>query len=349
MLENQSFFTVDFRLGDERNYMKIFFPFKYLFIILFFSLSTFKVSAQSDNPAIATLLKVEGAVKVFNDISPQGSHGRHGMLLFTGNKILTSDKSKTTIEYRDGSRVRLFENSTIVLELSEEQSTKKRTFKFQLALKSGSLRGFFVKGHQRTKIRTPTADIGIKGSSVRISENNNEATVSLTEGQVEVSNLNSRIILNPGQWLTRFDRNTDLTQNVGNIPNLLYLKTAEYELDFRNEESIQLDLSVQLQNSISRKPLKRNGLVIFESDYKSIRLPKPFMLNERGFARVLIGIYPPSLKNPEFKGLITIRAFMDGKGFDDVAEGLLVLKILNLGQNRTLLIDPNEGVSKKQN
>jgi hypothetical protein len=171
----------------------------------------------------------------------------------------------------------------------------------------------------------------------------------LTEGQVEVSNLNSRIILNPGQWLTRFDRNTDLTQNVENIPNLLYLKTAEYELDFRNEESIQLNLSVQLQNRISRKSLKRNGLVIFESDYKSIRLPKPFMLNERGFARVLIGIYPPSLKNPEFKGLITIRAFMDGKGFDDVAEGHLVLKILNLGQNRTLLIDPDEGVSKKQN
>ena len=90
-------------------------------------------------------------------------------------------------------------------------------------------------------------------------------------------------------------------------------------------------------------------LVIFESDYKRIRLPKPFMLNERGFARVLIGIYPPSLKNPEFKGLITIRAFMDGIGFDDVAEGHLVLKILNLGQKRTLLIDPDEGVSKKQN
>ncbi|MDG1486908.1 MAG: FecR family protein, partial [SAR324 cluster bacterium] len=256
--------------------------------------------------------------------------------------------SKSTVEYRDGSRVRLFQNSTLVLNLSEEQTTNKRTFKLQLTLKNGSLRGRFVKGLQRTKIRTPTALIGIKGTSVRISENNNKATVSLTEGQVEVSNLYSSTTLNPGQWLTDFDRNTDLTQNVTQIPNLLFLKTAEYELDFRNAKSKQLDFSVQLQNSISGKSITRSGQVIFESDYKNIRLPKRFMLNDRGFARVLIGLDPPSLTDPEFKGLITIRAFMDGEGFDDVTEGHLVLKILNLGRKRTLLLDPDKGVSIKE-
>ena len=328
--------------------MRIFFPFKYLFIILILSLSVAEVTAQSENPAIATLLNVDGTVKVFNEKYPKGRHGSHGMLLFTGNKILTSANSKTTVEYRDGSRVRLFQNSTLVLNLSLEQSTIKRTFKFQLTLKSGSLRGRFVKGLQRTKIRTPTAIIGIKGTSVRISENNNKATVSLTEGQVEVSTLSSKAILNPGQWLTDFDRNTDLTQNVIQTPNLLSLKSAKYELDFRNGKSKQLDFSVQLQNSISRKSLKRSGKVIFESDYKYIRLPKRFLLNEQGFARVVIGLDPPSLTDPEFKGLITIRAFMDGEGFDDVNEGHLVLKILNLGQKRTLLIDPDKGVSKKE-
>lgn len=328
--------------------MRIYFPFKYLFIIFLFSLSSAQGSAQSENPAIATLLNVDGAVKVFNENSPKGRQGSHGMLLFAGNKILTSAKSKSTVEYRDGSRVRLFQNSTLVLNLSEEQTTNKRTFKFQLTLKSGSLRGRFVKGLQRTKIRTPTALIGIKGTSVRISENNNKATVSLTEGQVEVSNLYSSTTLNPGQWLTDFDRNTDLTQNVTQIPNLLSLKTAEYELDFRNAKAKQLDFSVQLQNSISGKSITRSGQVIFESDYKNIRLPKRFLLNDRGFARVLIGLDPPSLTDPEFKGLITIRAFMDGEGFDDVTEGHLVLKILNLGRKRTLLLDPDKGVSKKE-
>ncbi|MGY8700364.1 MAG: hypothetical protein ACKVJ3_04305 [bacterium] len=79
------------------------------------SLSVAEVTAQSENPAIATLLNVDGTVKVFNEKYPKGRHGSHGMLLFTGNKILTSANSKTTVEYRDGSRVRLFQNSTLVL------------------------------------------------------------------------------------------------------------------------------------------------------------------------------------------------------------------------------------------
>ena len=327
--------------------MQIFFPSRFLFIIFILSLCLTEVKAQNENPAIAALINVDGNVKVFNEKSPKGRHGSHGMLLFSGNKIITSANSKATVEYRDGSSVRLFQNSTLVLNLSLEQATIHRTFKFQLTLKKGSLRGHFVKGLQSTKIRTPTAIIEIIGTSVRVSESNNKATVSLTEGKVEVSNISSKVILNPGQWLPNFDRNTDLIQNVAQIPNLLSLKTAKYELDFRNGKSKQLDFSVQLQNSISGKSVKRSEKVIFESDYKYIRLPKRFLLNDQGYARVVIGIDPPRLTDPEFMGLISIRAFMDREGFDGVNEGHLVLKVIKLGQERTLLIDPDKGVSKK--
>ena len=336
-------------MGDDRNYMRIFSPSKYLFIIILFSFSVVEVKAQIKNPAIAILTNVEGNVKVFNENSSKGNRGSHGMLLFSGNKIITSANSKTTVEYRDGSRIRLFQNSILVLNLSLEQSTTKRTFQFQLTLKSGSLRGRFVKGLQSTTIHTPTAVIKIIGTSVRISENNNKATVSLTEGQAVVSTPSSKVVLNPGQWLSDFDRNTDLTQHVAQLPNLLSLKSAEYELNFRNGKSKRLDFSVQLQNISSGKSLKRNGKVIFRSDYKYIRLPNRFLLNEQGFARVAIGLDPPSLKDHEFRGLITIRAFMDGVGFEDVNEGHLVFKIMNLGQKSTLLIDPDKGVSRKAN
>jgi hypothetical protein len=39
---------------------------------------------------------------------------------------------------------------------------------------------------------------------------------------------------------------------------------------------------------------------------------------------------------------------MDDDGFDDVAEGHLVLKIHNLGKKRTLLIDPDNGVVERK-
>ena len=329
--------------------MRFFSSSKSLLIITALCFSTQFSSAQSSEPAIASLLKVEGAVEAVTAKSPKGRRGINGMLLFSGDKINTAENSKATIEYRDGSRVRLFQNSQLVLNFAEEQATSKRTFKYQLSLNKGSLRGRFLKRLQRTRIRTPTAQIGVKGTTVRIRDNNNRATVSLTEGQVEVSNLSSKTLLNPGQWLPDFGRAEDLTEKISPLPNILHLKTFDYELDFRDGKSKQLKFSVQLQHGISAKTVARSGLVVFESDYYRIRLPKRFMLDKKGFARVLVGIDPPRLSEPGFKGLITIRAFMDQDGFDDVAEGSLVLKILNADKKRTLLINPEGNVTEKNN
>ena len=158
--------------------MRFFCSSKNLLILATFCFSTHFSSAQSSGSAIASLLQVEGAVKAVTAKSQKGRRGINGMLLFAGNKINTAENSKATIEYRDGSRVRLFQNSQLVLNFSEEQATSKRTFKFQLSLNKGSLRGRFLKRLQRTRIRTPTAQIGIKGTTVRIKDNNNRATVS---------------------------------------------------------------------------------------------------------------------------------------------------------------------------
>ena len=192
--------------------MRFFCSSKRLLLIASFCFSTQFASAQTSKPAIATLIQAEGSGEAVTAKSPKGRRGIDGMLLFAGDKISTAGNSKATIEYRDGSRVRLFQNSQLILNLSEEQATSKRTFKFQISLKKGSLRGRFLKGLQRTRIRTPTAQIGVKGTTVRIKDNDNRATVSLTEGQVEVSNLSSKTLLNPGQWLPDFGRAEDLTE-----------------------------------------------------------------------------------------------------------------------------------------
>jgi len=69
-------------------------------------------------------------------------------------------------------------------------------------------------------------------------------------------------------------------------------------------------------------------------------------LDANGFARVLVGIDPPRIDDSKFRGLITIRAFMDEDGFDDVAEGNLVLKIRNSGKIRTIILDPDKGITE---
>lgn len=299
------------------------------------------------NP-VASIVNLEGIVKIQTKESQKFKYARDGMLLFNGNKIITSINSKTGILYRDGSKVRIFQNSELILNLSEENFNKKRNFKYLLTFKKGSLRGRFMKDLQNTNIRTPSAIIGIKGTTFRVSEKNNDSTVSLTEGKLEVKNLSSSITIETGQWLNGFGPNTNLAKKVSFLPNILALKTNFYEIDFKEGDSKQIELSIQIQNRISEKIIKRSGSLALESDYKKINLPRKILLDERGFAKILIQIDPPSLNEPKFFGLIKIRAFVDDEGFDEVAEGLLVLKIKNYRKKRTILIHPDRGIFEKK-
>ena len=74
--------------------MRFFFSSKSLLIIAAFCFSTQFASAQSTEPAIATLLQVEGAVEAVTAKSPKGRRGKNGMLLFAGNKISTAEIPK---------------------------------------------------------------------------------------------------------------------------------------------------------------------------------------------------------------------------------------------------------------
>ncbi len=330
--------------------MSRFFSLKYLIIIFILTCDSQEfLSANSRIPdVIATLINLEGTVKVKTKESQRGEYAREGMLLFNGNKILTSSNSKTSILYRDGSRIRLFQNSKLILNFSEEKIKGKRNFNKLLTLNEGSIRGRFRKGIQRTKIRTPTAIIGIKGTSFRISEKKNITTVSLTEGQLEVSNLLEKVVINTGQWLHKFNPYSNLSKILAPLPKILSLKTNVFEINFKDGNSKQVELIIQIQNTTNEKSIKRSGYLVFESNYKNMNIPRRVFLNEDGFAKILIVIMPPIIDDQEFFGLINIRAYMDDEGFDDVAEGLLVLKIKDFGKKRTLLLHPDIGVLEKK-
>ena len=70
--------------------MRFFCSSKSLLIIASFYFSTQFSSAQSNEPAIATLQQVEGAVEAVTAKSTKGRRGINGMLLFAGDKINTA-------------------------------------------------------------------------------------------------------------------------------------------------------------------------------------------------------------------------------------------------------------------
>ena len=77
-------------------------------------------------------------------------------------------------------------------------------------------------------------------------------------------------------------------------------------------------------------------------------MPNQVFLDAEGFIRFPIEIDPPRMDDPEFNGLIQIRANMDDIGFDDVGEGMMVLRVVNGQRKRSLFIDPkNDRIEKR--
>ena len=174
------------------------------------------------------------------------------------------------------------------------------------------------------------------------------ATIGLSEGKIEVTNAVSSIELKAGQWLPEIGRTDELDEKIAKLPNLLFMKTEEYELDFSDQQSKQLFISIQMEDSQSGKMTKRGGPVRLETDYYSVQMPQQVFLESDGFIRFPIEIDPPRKDDSEFDGLIQIRANMDDIGFDDVGEGMMVLRVVNGQRKRSLLIDPQSDLIEKR-
>ena len=140
----------------------------------------------------------------------------------------------------------------------------------------------------------------------------------------------------------------ELDEKIAKLPNLLFLKTEEYELDFSDQQAKQLFISIQMEDSQSGKMTKRGGPVRLETDYYSVQMPQQVFLESDGFIRFPIEIDPPRKDDSEFDGLIQIRANMDDIGFDDVGEGMMVLRVVNGQRKRSLLIDPQSDLIEKR-
>ena len=103
-----------------------------------------------------------------------------------------------------------------------------------------------------------------------------------------------------------------------------------------------------MEDSQSGKMTKRGGPVRLETDYYRVQMPQQVFLESDGFIRFPIEIDPPRKDDSEFNGLIQIRANMDDIGFDDVGEGMMVLRVVNGQRKRSLLIDPQSDLIEKR-
>ena len=314
-----------------------------LFVLWITAGAHHKIQAQEQGFALASLSEVKGYVEVTSPATRKLRQGREGLILYGGEQITTGRNGKATIVFRDGTRFRLFRSSDFLIKEGIELPTRDRTFRHQLYLKRGTILGRIKRGSRGTRLRTPTAVVGIKGTTFRFTETENgEATVGVSEGVIEVFNTVSRVLLGVGELIKEFNSIDKLIDKVTELPNLLYLGTETKDLDFSEGQAKQLFISIQMIESRSHRINKRSGPVLLESDYQNMYMPLQVQLNSEGFIRFPVLIEPPQKKDRHFEGLISIYANMDEVGFDDVGQGMIVLRVTKPGRKRTLFIDPGK-------
>lgn len=285
------------------------------------------LAVGQQNQSVATLDRMKGKVQVVQADTGRVVQGRTGLLLNLGDRVKTLPKSATTIKFRDGSEIRLFARSNFLIRKVKESKGKERSFLYRLTLKVGSFWGRFVPQRQVATIGTPTATIGIKGTTLRIVERDNQARVALTEGLIDVENDRSKIELQPGKRLTNFRRGDDLATKIEDIPFKLVMSSEKRSLKFSGRRSEEVFVSIQLTNIKSGGQIRRPGVLYLRSDYDKIVYPASAELDQRGFARIPLVFFPPEAADGKFNGTIYVWAVLDEEDADDTTEGRLKFTI----------------------
>ncbi len=309
----------------------------------------FATAAYAQPEIVASLDRVKGAVDVVEGETQRTVQGRNGLLLRVGDLVVTKEDARATIKFRDGSEVRLFAKTSFLVESGEESASTERFFKFNLFMKIGSFWANFVRQRQVASIATPTATIGIKGTTLRVVERDNRARVAVTEGLVEVSNDRSTIDLPAGKRLTDFNRRDNLEDKIEDIPFKLDVRSETRELDFNQNRPAEAFVTIQLIDIKSGSNISRSGPLYLRSNYDRITYPQAPTLDERGFARVPLIFAPPDTSHSDLDGNIYLWAVLDQEEADDTVEGRYLFRFRLPPSQERFEIEAETGEGRRRN
>ena len=292
--------------------------------------------------AVASFGKMDGNVQVLREA--RKIPGRLGLILNDQDVVVTGRSSKVTIIFRDGSEIRLFQDSRFVIEKSQEEASGERRFMYNFKLKLGSFWGRFTKGRQKTQIETPSATIGIKGTNLAMAYAKGKVNVSLSEGLVSVENEDHSYNLQAGNRLQGVKRKGGIKDKMSAMPYRVTLKADKSKIEIPEKgETEEIFFTVQLIEVKTRKNLHRKGDVYITLDNDKFDFPERVQLNKRGYARVRAVVRP--FQKADYKnGQLEIFAVMDGKQAMEVAAGETLLTY-NIPKKimRTIRVDMSSG------
>ena len=110
-------------------------------ILFILSIPLSKTCEAISLPDFAVLSQIQGKIKA--GPAKKMMEGTNGMLLRHRHRVITEKDGKATVFIKDGSELRLFTDSELIL--GAEKSRNSRWMRYRLVLLSGSFWGHFVR------------------------------------------------------------------------------------------------------------------------------------------------------------------------------------------------------------
>ena len=296
-------------------------------IILFILRIPFSETCQAISlPDFAILSQIQGKIKA--GTAKKMMEGTNGMLLRHRHRVKTDKDGKATIFFKDGSELRLFTDSELIVGAKKRHNS--RWMRYRLVLLSGSFWGHFVREKNPIEISGGTLRLQLSNASIRYSSKKTGTDISVLKGTVRVFNKSSFVKLHGGQRLYKIQKNDFMPQKVSIIPNQLKLSLGTSKPVLLGDKTIELNLNLQVVRYGSDYTVERPSPIHLWANYYNLELPGSIRLNTNGNAKARIKVAPPSSEDRTFGGSVTFHAIIDQKGFDDVRDGTLKVRLRNL-------------------
>ena len=295
-------------------------------IIFILSIPLLEPCVAKSLPNFAILTQIQGKIKA--GTAKKMMEGTNGMLLRHRHRVKTDKDGKATIFFKDGSELRLFTDSELIIGAKKRHNS--RWMRYRLVLLSGSFWGHFVREKNPIEISGGTLRLQLSNASIRYSSKKTGTDISVLKGTVRVFNKISFVKLHGGQRLYKIQKNDFMPQKVSIIPNQLKLSLEPSEPVFNGDKTIELNLNLQVVRYGSDRALERPGPVHLWANYYNLKMPDSIRLNTDGNAKAKIKVAPPNSEDRTFGGSVIFHAIMDQKGFDDVRDGIFEVKFRNL-------------------
>ncbi|WP_032851375.1 FecR family protein [Leptospira borgpetersenii] len=275
-----------------------------LMIGVWFSFRTPKAKPEivQGTPLKAVIVFVKGQVSVVRDVQIKLHRGD---LLDESDMILTNAGGAVDIGLTDSSVIRVKENSRLVLkELRENNGSQIR-----INLTAGRLLNVVEKEKKGSNfyVETPSVVAGVRGTSFEVSASQNESTVFVAEGAVEVISLNTAgkiytlestklITVNKDGEIESIDlpklnstlpEYKDMRKNLENLDRELFLDLRDLK-SAKTEEELSRIYNLNIEHIIMKDGRELRGVVVSQKKGKLViqTLKGSYILDEKAVDKI---------------------------------------------------------------